>query len=259
MHFSNFLKNPASTYDMLTRECRQLVSRADWGVQVAMGIGMLESFYEVDFNDIRVGEVEVRDVDQDSGQAAVTMLDSDGNLVGSADEFTTYLYEDGTWRSTDCGVETDTSSATVDGELLPAGQVEEDRARGKSTDGEVGVAYDFGDLSVEVSSIEYYDDVDDNGTDDDYRIALEVRTENRSTEDTSNPELKVFCADGTDSGWYADSTFEMYGDLPSGSYSEGTLVLGVPLGCSDPVVRASTFAGTGETVDWTIPESAQPR
>lgn len=253
-----FIENPASTYGMLSAECRKEVTRSEWAGQMLFAVGMLQSFFEVELSDLSVGEVKVRNVTATMGEASVALLDASGNPVGDEGDYTAYVYEDGMWRSTDCGGEdgTTTDGPPVTGDLLPAGEVGEARTREESVDGALGESYDLGPLSVVVSAIEFDTAVDDNGTDDAYRIAVTIRTENRTSDDTTNPEAHVMCLDGNDGSWYADSTFELYGDLPSGSFSEGVLILGVPDGCSEPVVRVEAFSADDVIVDWVVPASA---
>ncbi|MFZ6005452.1 MAG: hypothetical protein ACOYXM_16135 [Actinomycetota bacterium] len=151
-----------------------------------------------------------------------------------------------------------------DDALRPADEVNEEAERQAAIAGEIGEPADLGGgVSVLVSSIEYHDDVEDNGTDDDYRIAVQVRAENRGDEDSTVPDANVGCSNTDEtSGWYVDSTFELSSELPPDTFEEGELILGVPAGCQDPVVR---FEALGivigddalPAVDYAVPRVAQ--
>lgn len=131
-------------------------------------------------------------------------------------------------------------------------------------DGEIGEPVDLGDgLAITVSSIEYHDDVDDDGTGNDFRIAVHVLAENTSDEEISVPDANTVCSNTDEtSGSYVDSTFGLNGEMPSDTFEEGELFLGVLIGCEDPVVR---FAVTGvyladdppPSVDFAVPAEAQ--
>ena len=84
--------------------------------------------------------------------------------------------------------------------------------------------------TVIVSNIEVHPDWD--GEQYSRAFNVEVRAENATSDDKSAPELKTHCGDPgefrDEGSWYVGSTYEMYGDLPSGTFTEGVLVLGYP-------------------------------
>ena len=63
-------------------------------------------------------------------------------------------------------------------------------------------------------------------------FSVRVRAENPTSDDRSAPELKTHCGDPNkfrdEGSWYAGSTYEMYGELPAGTYTEGNLDLAYP-------------------------------
>ena len=63
-------------------------------------------------------------------------------------------------------------------------------------------------------------------------FSVRVRAVNPTSDDRSAPELKTHCGDPNkfrdEGSWYAGSTYEMYGELPAGTYTEGNLDLAYP-------------------------------
>lgn len=116
------------------------------------------------------------------------------------------------------------SNAPSEETLRPADEVLSEREASKSLDLSVGEPVDFGDdIRVTVTGMTV------GGDDLGPWLAVDVRAENRGDEDASNPLLAIVC-DGSDmeGGWQADSTYDLNGTLPAGSYSEGTVHLLVP-------------------------------
>jgi len=70
--------------------------------------------------------------------------------------------------------------------------------------------------------------------------------------------MAVACRSGATGTWYADSAFQLYESIPSGSFEEGNLYIGVPGDCVDPVVRAKPVFSSGDSVvDWPVPIEAR--
>lgn len=72
-------------------------------------------------------------------------------------------------------------------------------------------------------------------------VELVARSENPTGRKARNPDVEVYCADGRGGGRYAQSRWKPDAALAAGSFMEGRLVLGVPLGCADPEVRAADW------------------
>jgi hypothetical protein len=263
-YFETFIKSPMNTYQFLSKDCQSVVSKSEYNGQMLMASGMFEAFLGVKLSDIKIGEVTTSNFTSDSGEVSIELLGPGGEQLTDSSDATKYVYEEGGWRTTDCessGDESDDTSSpvsetTFDGELRPADEIKEEELRSNATMATIGEAASFDDLDVLISAISYFDDVDDNGTDDDYRISLELRVENRTSETRSTPSFNVACMPaGQTSSWYVDSTYDMYGDLPTGSFLEGNLILGVPIGCIDPVVRIENYGAS--SIDWVVPTKAQ--
>lgn len=263
-HFETFIKSPMNTYQFLSKDCQSAVSKSEYNGQMLMASGMFESFLGVKLSDVKIGEVTTSDFSPGSGEVSIELLGPDGEQLTDSSDATKYVYEDDGWRTTDCessGDESDDTSSpvsetTFDGELRPADEIKEEELRSNATMATIGEPVSSDDLDVLISAISYFDDVDDNGTDDDYRISLELRVENRTSETRTAPSFNVACMPaGQTSSWYVDSTYDMYGDLPTGSFLEGNLILGVPVGCIDPVVRIENY--DAPSIDWVVPVKAQ--
>ena len=253
-----------NTYQFLSKDCQSAVSKSEYNGQMLMASGMFESFLGVKLSDVKIGEVVTSNFSPGSGEVSIELLGPDGEQITDSSDATKYVYEDGGWRTTDCESSSDdsgdtsspVSETTFDGELRPADEIKEEELRSNATMATIGEAISFDDLDVLISSILYYDDVEDNGTEDDYRISLELRVENRTSETKMAPSFNVSCMpDGQTSSWYVDSTYDMYEELPTGSFLEGNLILGVPVGCNDPVVRLENY--DAPSIDWALPTSAQ--
>ena len=263
-YFETFTQSPMNTYQFLSNACQSAVSKSEYNGQMLLASGMFESFLGVKLSDVKIGDITISNFSPSSGEVSIELLGPDGEPIIDSSDATRYIYEDGGWRTTDCeslsGDSGDTSSpvseTTFDGDLRPADEIKEEELRSNATMATIGEAIPFDELNVLISSISYYDDVEENGTDDDYRISIELRVENRTSETKSAPSFKVSCLpDGQTSSWYVDSTYDMYEDLPTGSFLEGNLILGVPVGCVDPVVRIENFDAA--SIDWAVPTSAR--
>lgn len=265
-----FLKAPGTTYGFLSRDCRKKVSRAEWGVQMAMATSLMEGMFGIKASDLRIGKVTSRNVTATTGEASVEVLDKDGKAFDeSGPNFSEFIYENGDWRSTDCenmsdafddtSVTADTADATTTtygGELVPADEAKERAVREASADGVIGEPASIDGLTIVVSSITFRETLTE---EDAYTVNVAVRVENRTGDDQSTPQMTVVCEDGSSGSWYADSTFDPYRSLPSGSYGEGNLILSVPRNCANPVVRAKAFISMEDSaVDWAIPAAAMP-
>lgn len=145
--------------------------------------------------------------------------------------------------------------------LRPADEVLEEAERDDAIKGVLGEPVELIGLRLIVESIEYLEDVDGDGTRSDFRIVVSVRSENRTDEPLSNPDMSVVCSNTDETGsWYGDSTFKLYKELPPGTFDEGNLILGFPTGCADPLIRAQmsgvVMDGENWTADWVVPETA---
>lgn len=261
-HAEAFVERPGSVYDSFIAACKENLTREEFAGQMLLGTGMFEQMYGVAITDLSVGEVSVRNFAPTSAEVSLELLTPEGDPIAD-NEYTVWVFEDGAWKSTDCddGISADGSAAsgdTVTGELRPAGEVSEEQKRSAATVGAVGgQAVEIAGVYLAVASISLESVVDGDGTDNAYRVAVQVRAENRTTDDLTAPELMVRCADGKDGSWYADSTYPMYGDLPSGTFAEGVLMLGVPTGCQDPVVFVEALIGSDSAL-WAFPPGVSP-
>lgn len=93
------LDNPADLYDLLSADCKASLTRTQWDAQAAMAKVFIDALLEG--GELTIGDVTTRNVTETSGEAAVQAL-FDGEDLGSSEEFTAYVYEDGAWRTTDC-------------------------------------------------------------------------------------------------------------------------------------------------------------
>lgn len=93
------LDNPADLYDRLSADCQASLTREQWNTQAAMAKVFIDALLEG--GELTIGDVTTRNVSETSGEAAVQAL-FDGEDLGSSEDFTTYVYEDGAWRTTDC-------------------------------------------------------------------------------------------------------------------------------------------------------------
>lgn len=237
---------------------------------MAMASSLMEGMFGVKASDLRIGKITTRNVTETAGEVAVEVLDKEGKPFDEGGpDFSEFVYEDGDWRSTDCESMSDAfdsgsgpddapsaTETTFAGELVPADEAKERAEREASARGVIGEPATIDGLSVVVSSISFRETLTD---EDAYTVNVAVRVENRTGEDKSTPQMTAVCEDGSSGSWYADSTFDPYRSLPSGSYSEGNLILSVPRDCVNPVVRAKAFMSFEEgAVDWAIPASATP-
>lgn len=145
----------------------------------------------------------------------------------------------------------------ADSGLGNADQMERDRAAKGAVKVTIGQRAKVGSLTALVRSIEFSDAINDDGTDNVARIAVDLRVENRSKRRAEPLDVNVACINTDESGgWYADSTFGLNKAFPAKSYREGTLYLGVPAECAKPRVRISQTGltvGRPPTADVAVP------
>ncbi|NLA34505.1 MAG: hypothetical protein GX868_02320 [Actinobacteria bacterium] len=97
--------------------------------------------------------------------------------------------------------------------------------------GSFGEVYSAGDISVELRGVrsELQTPADRS------QIAVEVRSQSRSTVDQPNPHLELRCAGVDNAGtWMAGSTWEPNGVLRSDSVLSGEAILGFPISDANP-------------------------
>jgi hypothetical protein len=241
-----FIDSPASTYDFLTDDCQAKVTRSDWAAQMLLAMGLLEGFIGTEVGELQVGDVQVRNVADGRGEAAVELLDPNGKPIDSETSFSTFVHEDGTWKSPECDEGFDDSATadtgpttTFDGELRPSDEVREEQARADALAITLGESFALGDLTVVVTSVELGNP--DTAFEGETPIVVELRAENRSGEEQAPPDVDVFCLDGSTATSFGEGTFDQFEQLPNGSFEEGTVQLGVPGECEAPVVRISSF------------------
>src|SRR6187402_3740193 len=63
--------DPSEGYKMLSEECHDDVSRAEWLTTLEFASEFFEGFYGFPPKDVGVGEVEVRNVTETSGEASI--------------------------------------------------------------------------------------------------------------------------------------------------------------------------------------------
>lgn len=154
---------------------------------------------------------------------------------------------------------TSNGSGDASGELRPADEVVAERAVEASLPGAIGEPIQLTTgLTVTVQSLAV------GGDDGGPWIAADIRTEN-TAEETTNPNVEIFCAGSSENGsWQADSTFNLFDSLPTGTFNEGTIHLLLPgdgrFGeeipvCNTPaIVRVSDFS-SGTSADFPIPDA----
>lgn len=260
------LRSPASTYDYQTAECRSKMTRAEYTAQMLMAQVFLEGLAKVKMSEMRVGEVTVRNVTATSGEGTVELLDTSNKPIGDSTSYTTYVYEDGTWLNSECASGggdssgdsgSEGSDTTIGGDLISTNEAAERDLRSKSSNGEVGATAILDGMTIRVSSVEFGEAFDDPTLSEPYNIKVQVRVENRTGQEHDIPELKVVCADGTSGSWSSEGTYSAFSKLQSGTFAEGTLSLGVPRGCKEPLIRAAASMFSDATlVDWAVPAGA---
>lgn len=107
------LEGDASTaYGYLSAKCRKTTSEAKFAATLVFGTAFAEGLSKVKLKDFRAGRVETRAVSRKRGQARVFAVDKNGatSRLDNDPDWNIWVYEDGQWRSTDCG-SFDSSSA----------------------------------------------------------------------------------------------------------------------------------------------------
>jgi hypothetical protein len=85
-------------------------------------------------------------------------------------------------------------------------------------------------------------------------LAVTARSENPTGRRQENPQVAVYCAGDVHGGWFTVSQWEPGQKLEPTSFSEGELVLGLPIDCQSPVIRATNYTGREtDIVTWPLP------
>jgi hypothetical protein len=89
-------------YDYMSAECRDATSRDDFVAQTKVGVQMAKAF-GLDFSEMEVTEVKVRDVADGEGDVQA-IAEIDGEPIDDQPTWDHWVYEDGSWHTTDCGL-----------------------------------------------------------------------------------------------------------------------------------------------------------
>lgn len=90
-------------YRRLSDQCREDVTRGEWVVTLQFASEFFEGVFGFPASDVEVGEVQVRDVTDTSGEASIESISPDGETITPAGEqWESYVYEDGEWRLDEC-------------------------------------------------------------------------------------------------------------------------------------------------------------
>jgi hypothetical protein len=91
-------------YDSYSKECREQTSYEEFAAGMKLAEAFMEAFTGAGLDDISVKDVQVRNFEEDSGEAllVVEAKDIEGFDEGE-EEWTEWMWEDGKWVQTDCG------------------------------------------------------------------------------------------------------------------------------------------------------------
>ena len=96
-------------YRVFTEACREQMSYGDFAALIAVADGLYGAFYDANFEDLTVKDVEVVAFDGDEGRVRVSLAhEDDPDLVieeNADSEGELWIFEDGHWRSADCDTE----------------------------------------------------------------------------------------------------------------------------------------------------------
>jgi len=108
--------NANKGYRYLSSDCQDKLSLSEFSGYLMFGKAFLEGFSGEDMGNLRVGEIEVRNLTGDRAETRHEVVTSDGLTFSSLDEgsWTEWIYEDGGWKTTDCE-EFDASGMSSDG------------------------------------------------------------------------------------------------------------------------------------------------
>ena len=220
-----------AVYEVLTKECRSTLSKSDFIAQVTVAVQMAKAF-GIDPAKGNIVGVESQNVTGTSGEVRVNVAFM-GETSDSSDSWETMAYEDGAWRLTDCdfgSIDGDSDSqsssngtgTTVGGALRSSGEVAAEEALSKATQGSFGVPVNLGSgVSVTLSNPR----VSERGL-----LTVDVRAENRGAK-VQSPQVFIRCGGSPDEGpFYAGSSYDPNEVIPTGTFAEGILILGLPEG-----------------------------
>jgi len=232
-------RDTSTAYEYMELSCQEEMSQQEFTAELTVAFEFAKAF-GMDMSKATITGVETRNVEGDTGEARVEG-DIDGEPLSDSDEFDDFVYQEGRWRTTDCGMgmgedsemsfdDEDSSDTTIGGELTPAEEARAERELSGATTAEVGETIDLGDgMSVVVSSISV-------GQEGSVALGVDVRAENRG-EDGYSPTLAIRCSGSTDRGARLGGPrgYEPNEEMPSGSFEEGTVYLTLPQdGCDTP-------------------------
>jgi hypothetical protein len=83
------------SYRLLSADCRQGISEADWRGQIVLSLALVRAGGETP----KIDEIRTRNVTNRRGEVAV---DESSGKIHRTGDWEPWLYEDGGWRSTSC-------------------------------------------------------------------------------------------------------------------------------------------------------------
>lgn len=116
--FQAFIDNDGrGMYARFTDACRDEQSYDDFNANLVIARAFFQAFLDIEPDDLRIKDVEVRNLDGDRAEARIVIEasdDPDKDLGEFNEDFQPWVYEGGGWRTTDCDDESDDDGSIFD-------------------------------------------------------------------------------------------------------------------------------------------------
>lgn len=91
-------------YELLAADCRDQVSKDELQQTMAVAAVFIKGFYNVDLDEIKVDDIETRNVEDGAGEVMLTIKAAgiDSDELNADPTWDRWVYEDGGWKAAEC-------------------------------------------------------------------------------------------------------------------------------------------------------------
>jgi hypothetical protein len=151
----------STAYSFLSEQCRDEISEREFRDTMRAAEALFEVFAGAKFEDLEVGEVKTRNVEDGTGEALVVFKElegAEGAALNDTGEYDTWMYEDGGWRLTDCEEFATQDAGDGDGASTPVPDGDGDSGRtgpgsSRTDPAPIGAAVEVAGWSIVVNSV----------------------------------------------------------------------------------------------------------
>ncbi len=100
-------------YDYLTADCKKKISKDKFSSVVKTGLNLIKAFAGKNASNLKVGDVQTRNVKNGEGESRAQLLGSDGKPIGgTSGSYDAWVYQDGSWHPKSCDLSSSGTSGS---------------------------------------------------------------------------------------------------------------------------------------------------